>query len=168
MALNAAVVEHEIVIVVGLPGLPASGDVGTELGGIPPILHEDSAQRPVGAAFAVVEDETIIERRKGAFPNHMRQEVRPDLHDQVAQLVEAPRHHVERHRGHEESHEHGHDREGAQQPQRRYAGRAHDDQLAVTVEFVERVENGDEQRDGRYDHHQGRDSERRHTQKHDE
>ncbi len=168
VALDAAVVEHEIVVVVGLPGLPAIGDVGADLGGVAPIFHEDTAQRPVGATLAIVEDETIVERREGAFPDDMRQEVRPDLHDQVAQLPEAPRHNVKRHRSHEERHENGHDREGTQQSQRRDPGRAHDDQLAVAVELVQCVENRDEQRDGRYHHDEGGDAERRHTQEDDE
>ena len=71
---------------------------------LPLVLHEDAEQRVAGP-LPVVEGDAVVERDELALLDHVGDEVGPDLRDEVAQLLEARRHDVDRHDAHDEADE---------------------------------------------------------------
>ena len=81
-----------------LERLARLGDVGRDVRRVAPVLHEDAAQRAVGRAFAIVEDEAERQVVEGAGAGEIGDEVGADEGREVLDRAEAPRQelHVDR------------------------------------------------------------------------
>ena len=121
---------------------------------IAPVLHEDALQPAARGALAVVEHEAAVESGELTLAHDAGEEVRPDLHEQVAQLREARGHGPKGDESDQQTDQHRQQQDGAQQPHRRQAGGAHDHQLTVAIELVEREDDGGKERHRGNDHHE--------------
>ncbi len=95
LALDTALFEDQIGLAVRFDGLATLREIDHDLVLIPLIFHEDSQERVAGA-LAVMERDAVIEGDELALLRHGGDEIGPDLGHEVAQLLEARRHDVNR------------------------------------------------------------------------
>jgi len=115
-----------------------------------------------------VEGDAAVERREQALADDVGDEVGADLCEEIPQVPEARRHHVQGH-GRRQNADHEREREERpKKPRRRHPGGAYHDELGITVKLVERVKDRNEQRDRRDHGQERRQGERRHGEEHHE
>src|ERR1700687_1618251 len=119
------------------------------MSGIAAILHEHASQSAVGRSFSIVEDEAQFEIGKGARPGEIRDKVGPNESREVFDGAEAPWQDLDIDYGDNREHEGRQKRQRPQQSPWRDARSGHNNEFAVTVEFVQGVKDPGEQSDRR-------------------
>jgi hypothetical protein len=111
-----------------------------------------------------MEGDAVLQGDELPFLGHGAHEIRPDLREQLAQLLEARGHEIDRDDGHDGADEGGQGHEGPQEALRRHAAGTHDDQLGIAVQLVQGIEGGEEQGDRSDDVDQGGQGQTRHRE----
>jgi hypothetical protein len=104
LPLHAALLEDEVAVPSDLDRLSAFGEVDDGFVLLPPVLDEDTDERVAGA-LPVVEGDPVLEAGELPLPGHVRDEIRTDPGDEVAQLLEACGHQPDRHHGQRRRHD---------------------------------------------------------------
>ena len=164
LPLHGAFLENQVGRAIHLHDLTALREIGRREIGVARIMDHHPAHRAARKPVAVMERDSAFELDELPLLQDPRHHIRPHLRDDGAERPEALRNREQRDGADDQGHHHREHREGPQDGHRREAGRVHHDEFAVGIEPVQRVENRDEQRERRDDHHEGRHAQHGHFQ----